>query len=281
MAPIFNIHALNTQLNDLIAEFDSVERRAHDPVDLVWNYTDAEDQEVVALITSCLAYGRVELLKRAVADVLDKLGPHPAEFLRQVDTQSLPDVFEGFTYRMSKGADVADLLAGVAAQLHVYGSLEKAYLASSADSHLGRASDLVRSIRAGRIRQPVERGLRYLLPDPRDGSTCKRLHLFFRWVSRGPDTIDLGIWSHLSPADLIMPLDTHTSRLCRYIGLTERNTVDGKMADQVTASLRLLDANDPLRFDFALCHLGISRRCIHRRSDDHCPGCPIEEICML
>ncbi len=281
MSPIFNLNALNTQLNDLIEEFDSLERRAHDPVDLVWKYTSAEDQEVVALITSCLAYGRVALLKQAVADVLDRLGPHPAEFLQNVDTHCLPDLLDGFVYRMSKGVDVADLLAGISRQLHLHGSLEAAYLASSADTHLGRASDLVQAIRAGRIRQTVERGLKYLLPDPGDGSTCKRLHLFFRWVSRGPDTIDLGIWASLSPADLIMPLDTHTSRLCRYIGLTDRNTVDGKMANEVTASLRRLDAEDPLRFDFALCHLGISRRCIHQRSDDHCPGCPIEDICML
>lgn len=281
MTPTFNQNALRTQLNALIAEFDSIERRAHDPVDLVWNYTAPEDQEVVALITSCLAYGRVELLKRAVTDVLDRLGPHPAEFLQAIDAKYLPDLFEGFVYRMSKGADVADLLAGVARLLHQYGSLENAYLASSADTHLGRASDLVRAIRARRIRQTVERGLRYLLPDPDDGSTCKRLHLFFRWMSRGPDTIDLGIWSNLNPAELIMPLDTHTSRLCRYIGLTERSTIDGKMADEVTSSLRLLDAQDPLKFDFALCHLGISRRCIHRRSDLHCPGCPIEDICML
>lgn len=268
-------------LNDLITEFDSLERRAHDPVDLVWNYSAPEDQEVVALLTSCLAYGRVELLKRATSQILANLGPRPSQFLREVDHADLPVLLESFVYRMSRGADVADLLAGISHQLKTHGSLENAYLQSHAATHLGRASDFVQAIRAGRIRPNVERGLRYLLPDPADGSTCKRLHLFFRWVARGPDTIDLGIWQSLKPADLMMPLDTHTSRLCRYIGLTSRSSVDGKMAEEVTNSLRQLDPIDPLRFDFALCHLGISRRCIHRRSPDHCPGCPIEAICTL
>jgi uncharacterized protein (TIGR02757 family) len=78
-----------------------------------------------------------------------------------------------------------------------------------------------------------------------------------------------------------MPLDTHTSRICRYIGLTDRKSVDGKTARQVTDALRELDPDDPIKYDFAICHLGISESCIHERSEEHCPDCPLESICRL
>jgi uncharacterized protein (TIGR02757 family) len=186
-----------------------------------------------------------------------------------------------FVYRMTRGEDVVDLLAGIHAVRDEYGSLEQAYASAPADDHLGRASHFVGELRAGRARDEFTRGLRYLLPDPADGSATKRLHLFFRWMGRGPDGIDLGLWSSLDPADLVMPLDTHTSRLCRYIGLTDRKSADLKAALEVTESLRMMDLDDPLKYDFPLCHLGISGGCIHRRSEEHCPTCPIESVCTL
>jgi len=78
-----------------------------------------------------------------------------------------------------------------------------------------------------------------------------------------------------------MPLDTHTARICRYLGLTDRKTNDLKSAVEITESLKLMDPNDPLRFDFAICHLGISKGCVHKRTLEHCPSCPINDVCTL
>ena len=272
---------LKPPLEGFLEGFDYLAHRRNDPVELVWEYTHDEDREVVALLSSCLAYGRVELLKQSIRKVLDVLGPHPARAIRRFDRSRIADELDGFVYRMSRDVDVLDLLSGMSAALDEFGSLEALYASSDASDHLERASAFVQYLRRHRIREELERGCRYLLPDPADGSSCKRLHLFFRWVGRGPDGVDLGIWSSPRPDELLMPLDTHTSRLCRYIGLTDRKTVDGKMAREVTDSLARLDPDDPLRFDFALCHLGISQSCIHERSDQHCPTCPIETICEL
>lgn len=272
---------LKVTLERFLENFDYLGHRRNDPVELVWDYSHDEDREVVALLSSCLAYGRVEVLKRSIRELLEILGPHPALAVRRFDRARLTDELDGFVYRMSRAPDVLDLLSGISAALREHGSLEALYGSSGASSHLERASDFVQYLRRHRLRQDLERGFRYLVPDPADGSSCKRLHLFFRWVGRGPDGVDLGLWSSPRADELIMPLDTHTSRLCRYVGLTDRKTVDGKMAREVTDSLALLDPQDPLRFDFALCHLGISQSCIHERSDEHCPTCPIEAICEL
>lgn len=276
---------LKPVLEELLKDCDYVGRRSHDPVEFAWNYADPLDQEFVALLSSCLAYGRVTLLKPAIKRVLDILGDRPSLALDTFGLDALKTELDGFVYRMSKGADVLDLICAMSALQQEFGSLEAAYQApqtgSHSSAHLDLASQFVRRLRSKRTRPTLTRGYRYLLPDPADGSTCKRLLLFFRWMGRGPDGIDLGLWESLSPGELIMPLDTHTSRMCRYLGLSERNSIDLKAALEVTDSLKLMDSEDPLKYDFALCHLGISGSCIHKRSEEHCPQCPIESICAL
>ncbi len=267
-------------LDHLLHERTPRIERQRDPVEIVWRYPRPADREVVALVASTLAYGRVDLLKDAIERALAPLGPHPARRLRQ-DPVDAGEPLDEFVYRMSRGPDLADLYCALGRHLQEYGSLEASYAASSGETHLERASDFVTRLRRARRREPLERGFRYLLPDPADGSACKRLHLFFRWVGRGPDGVDLGLWNRLEASELMMPLDTHTGRICRYIGLLDRKSIDGKAVRQVTRRLRELDCDDPIKYDFALCHLGISESCIHERSEQHCPSCPIEPVCTL
>jgi uncharacterized protein (TIGR02757 family) len=267
-------------LDALLEDIDYLERREADPIGLVHRFEDDRDREVAALIASSLAYGRVSLLRQAIGEVFDVLGDRPARLLQDVAPGQLSEPLDGFVYRMSRGPDLVDLLWAIGEALRQYDTLEALY-ASGDGSHLQRASHLVQFLRGARLRAPLTRGFRYLLPDPADGSATKRLHMFFRWMVRGPDTIDFGIWDAATPDELVIPLDTHTSRLCRYLGLTQRKTANLRTAIEVTDALRAIDPDDPLRYDFALAHLGISGRCVHRRSPEHCPGCPIELVCQL
>lgn len=267
-------------LEDVVDSTDLVARRDNDPVGIVHGYDDPADQEVAALVASSLAYGQVAVLREAVREVLAVLGAAPARALLRPEIDRWSDDLSDFVYRMTRGPDVIDLFVATGSVLREHGSLHGCYLAEDG-THLDRASHLVQTLRRSGHRPDVSRGFRYLIPDPADGSTTKRLHMFFRWMVRGPDAIDLGLWDDVSPADLLMPLDTHTSRICRYLGLTSRASTDRKTAEQVTAALRVMRPADPLYFDFALAHLGISKRCIHRRSPDHCPGCALEPVCGL
>ena len=272
------IRRLRAQLDPMLERFDYLAHRAQDPVELVWRYEDPRDQELAALVASGLAYGRVALVRDAVRRALDPLGPRPAQRLAQLEPEELEALYHDFVYRMTRGPDLVCLLRGAQRVAHEAGSLDAAYGLSPGHDHVARASAWVKRLWG---RQPPSRGLRYLLPDPGDGGASKRLHLFFRWVTRGPDAVDLGIWRSLEASSLLMPLDTHTARICAYLGLTTRKSVDGKMVEQISQALRQLDAQDPLKYDFALCHLGISKSCIHRRSEEHCPSCPLEPVCVL
>jgi uncharacterized protein (TIGR02757 family) len=280
---------LKALLEETIASCSLLERRDRDPVGIVHEYETCADREVAAIFASCLAYGRVDLLRSAIRRALKPLGPAPATFLRETTPEAILKLWPDFIYRMTRGADLVDLATAIAETLRDHGTLEAAYLHGAPtdlpikdrDLHLRQASTFVTELRNRRLRSDLHRGFRYLLPDPADGSACKRLHLFFRWMARGPDPIDLGLWSSLAPSALVMPLDTHTSRLCRYLGLLDRKSVDQKAAVEVARRLAVLDASDPLRYDFALCHLGISGRCIHRWCPERCPECPIQAGCVI
>lgn len=272
-------HRLRRYLEELLEAHDPDRHLAQDPVRVVHQYEGHADREVAGLIAACLAYGQVDKVIDAADRALAPLGSSPAETLRR--RRDWRGALENFNYRMTDDDALADLYAAISTTLSTEGSLEELYRNISTDDHRTTASQFVRRLRDRRLRDDLARGFRYLLPDPADGSACKRLHLYFRWMGRAPGPIDPGVWTAIRPRQLRMPLDTHTSRLCRYIGLTDRKSVDGKAVEDVTDSLRQLDPEDPIRYDFALAHLGIADDCIHERSEEHCPGCPIEAICTL
>jgi uncharacterized protein (TIGR02757 family) len=121
----------------------------------------------------------------------------------------------------------------------------------------------------GRNRQPG--GLTFF-PALKKGSACKRLNLFLRWMVRDRD-IDTGVWNEVLPSQLIIPLDTHIARISRCLGLTTRTSSDWKTAKEVTRSLKRYDPHDPLKYDFALCHQGISGLCKGKGVIKICKNC--------
>jgi endonuclease III len=96
---------------------------------------------------------------------------------------------------------------------------------------------------------------------------------------RGPDGVDLGVWRGVPPAALVVPLDTHVHRVARALGLTRRRDASWRTAEEITAGLRRIDPDDPVRFDFALCHLGMSGRCPARRDPARCAECVLAAEC--
>ncbi|MBW2258057.1 MAG: DUF2400 family protein, partial [Deltaproteobacteria bacterium] len=127
----------------------------------------------------------------------------------------------------------------------------------------------------------LPRGFRTFLPSPTGGSACKRWNMFLRWMVRPPtEGIDLGLWDSLPPSALVVPLDTHVLRIARLVGLTRRRDGSWRTAAEITANLRLLDPDDPVRFDFALAHLGISGACKGRRDEAVCSACPLRPVCV-
>jgi uncharacterized protein (TIGR02757 family) len=238
------------------------------------------------MIAALLAYGRVDLVCRTVGWVLDRMGPSPHAFLL-AGAHRRPRWGAGFRYRFNSRRDLLGLFDAMSAALRRSGSL-----GASLGEHRARSKDLegalvtwVSQLRADAAASatavsPRSRGLLFLLPDPARGGPCKRWRLYLRWMVRPQDGTDVGAWSGIfARSELVLPLDTHWIRIGRRLGLTRRRTPDGKMAREITEALRQVHPEDPLRYDYPVCHLGISGFCPPRLKPDSCSRCPLRRIC--
>ena len=273
------------RLESLYKAFDHV-TSATDPVHIVRRFSAPEDREIVGFCAAGLAFGRVASVLQSIESLLVVMGPHPARFVRDFDPARERDRLAPLVHRWIRGRDLLALLLILQRMLRESGSIEAFFLEGDdpAQPHVGAALDsfssraLATDLREAYGRRvPKQRGVSYFFPRPSAGSACKRLNLFLRWMVRR-DEIDLGVWTHLSPARLIVPLDTHVIRLGRCLRLTRYTSPGWKMASEITASLRNVDAVDPVRYDFALCHVGMMNACGFGKPQRD-SQCPLKGLC--
>ena len=251
-----------------------------DPVEFPRRYRNRLDREAAAFLTAGLSYGAVPQIRRSVSNLLERLGPGLSATLRNSSQAALTRRLRGFVHRWSRGPDVAGVAGTVGKIQRRWVSLENFFREGDpgGEDLIQAASSFSR--RAFALAGPkAGRGVEWFFPDPGRGSASKRLFLFLRWMVRPDDGVDLGVWKSLSPSRLIIPLDTHLYRIGWGLRLTRRKTPDLEAALEITRNLRTLDPQDPTRFDFALCRLGILNRCSGRAGKAFRKTCPLYGLC--
>lgn len=269
---------LRQRLDALVATFD-LRTIEPDPLQLVLRYREARDQEVAGLIAAAFAYGRADIIVSNIGAVLEKMTPSPYRYLQSFQEREAAQRFVGFAHRFHKTPDLVELLARLATAIREHDSLGVLFANGyrAADDDIGPA--LQRFTVALRGATP-SRALRYLLSSPEDGSACKRMNLYLRWMIRRTAP-DLGLWQFADPSKLLMPVDTHVHRIATFLGLNDRKTADWKAARALTDRLAEFDDADPVRYDFALCRLGILDLCSRRRREENCRVCMLRDVCRF
>lgn len=247
---------LEEALEHLYEKYNRHEFIHPDPLEFLYCYDNLRDREIAGLVASSLAYGRVSQILKSISIVLEKMAPSPSRFLEEASMKSLLHIFSDFKHRFTTGDELAVMLFGAKRIITKYGSLHacfKSSLGNETDTIRPALTSFVKELRAGFNAENNS-----LLPSPEKGSACKRLNLFLRWMVRN-DSVDPGGWDDVSPARLIVPLDTHLHRICLILGLTKRKQADMKTAIEITDSFRMINQHDPVRYDFALTRLGIRK----------------------
>jgi len=259
---------LRERLDELYRQYDH-RFVTPDPLEFVRAQASAADREVVGLLASALAFGTVGQIKASIGRVLLALGPRPAEAVLRLHPARFAARLASFKHRWSDGRDVACLLFFARQMLRGSGSIE-AFFAEGLDGSDGAMDAALRSFAAralaldhgglyGKGRLPPRAGVRYFFPSPAQGSACKRLNLYLRWMVRR-DGVDLGVWSSVSPASLVIPLDVHIYAISRRVRLTRYKSAGWAMAKDITRKLRRLDPRDPVKYDFALHRMGLWKK---------------------
>ena len=290
---------LHDRLDHLVATFDA-STITPDPLELVLRHRHPVDQEVAGLLAAAFAYGRADIVVRNVGRVLDAMTPAPFAYLQTLDANEANARFANFSHRFQKTPELVALLTRLSFAIRKHGTLGELFRKCYDDRDKDIGPALTRFVATilgqgtedrgprtegrprGRIAggRKVDDALRYLLTSPADGSACKRMNLYLRWMVRRTSP-DLGLWTFVDPAKLVVPLDTHVHRIATFLGLSRRTTPDWKAARALTDRLARFDPTDPVRYDFAICRLGILDLCSRTRRKENCDVCLLRDACRF
>ena len=240
-------------LEDLYTAYNRREFVHPDPLEFLYDYEKPRDREIVALIASSLAYGRVRQILKSVSAVLAWIGS-PSTFLHRATAESIHRDFADFRHRFTTGSEMAALFVGMKDVVKRYGSLKSCFLNGMNETDESVLPALSRFVDELAPAGDIEKNS--LLPRPERGSSCKRLNLFLRWMVRRDD-VDPGGWDEVGTARLIVPIDTHMHRVGRALSFTTRKQADMRAALEITEAFRSIVPEDPVRYDFVLTRLGI------------------------
>jgi len=265
-------------LEKLYKKYNRHELISPDPLQFVYHYSRPADMEIAAFLAAALAYGRVQQIEKSLKNLLTRMNDSPYEFVINFNKNKRKSL-KDFKHRFTTGDDISDLLVLFKEIITKYGSIEQYFIRNynTGDSNIIPAlthfCNSLLDLHAAGHKGKSARGLKYLLVNPADGSTCKRLNLFLRWMVRDDD-VDAGIWKTIDKAKLIVPVDVHMGRLCKILGLYNQNTVSLRTALEITESFAGIEPADPVKYDFALSRIGILENCTGRLRK----GC---ELCEL
>lgn len=247
--------AARATLDRLVARYERPAFIADDPVSVVHAFDDPPDQEVIGLYAALLAWGRRSVILAKMAELVERMGGWPDRFVRLFDPRRDAHRLDGFKHRTFSSADAVALTTALRAALDRHGSLGALFAAGLPPE----ADDIGPGIQAFSdtlLTIAPEAGVRTKhLARPSTGSACKRLAMYARWMTR-PGPVDLGLWDGVRPDQLVLPLDVHTGRQARRLGMLTRATDDWRAVQEVTDVCRALCPEDPARYDYALFGLG-------------------------
>ncbi len=234
-------------------------------MEFVHRCRDIKDKEIAGFLASQFAYGKIDLIKKFLAELFDRMGKSPYDFIKAGYFSAL----KGLYYRFQKEEEiirlfqvlkmVLDEFGGIGSMInHFYEGDTREALWKARSHLLGNGDDLI-----------------FFFPKPLKSNPLKRWNLYFRWMVR-KDSVDLGLWMFIDKKDLVIPLDTHIFKIGRCLGWTASKTQTYKAAKEITEALKRFSPDDPLKYDLFLCHrVGIGAGCVGRRS----PSCA--EKCLI
>ncbi len=251
------------------AEKDLCKITGNDPVEFVHRYHEKEDIEIAGFLASQFAYGSIKVFRRFLEDLFGRMGSHPGAFVTAGDFSG----FGGLYYRFQKEDDLYLLFGCLKNIMDGFGGIG----AMVEQYYRGDVREMIFNIRRWLFREDDKR-LTFFFPRPSNVNPLKRWNLYLRWMVR-KDDIDRGLWQFIDKGSLTIPLDTHLFKIGRCLGWTKRNSQSWGAAREITEALKKFSADDPLKYDFFLCHrVGIAAGCTGKRQSKCKEACLIHEV---
>lgn len=252
------ILALKPYLDDWVSRIEKPEYIDDDPVQFMHAFGDKEDRLLAGFFAALMAWGRRDIVIAKVNGLLERMDHQPAEFIRNF-SDSEADVFQGFKHRTFKSVDIYWMVKILSSIESKYDSFEQFWgycyqIAKQKDLEL--ISVFHEEFFA--IHPEAAHRTRKHISDSAKNSSCKRLYLFLKWAIRKNSPVDTGIMNFMPASELMIPLDVHVGRQARALGLLGRKYNDWKAVKELTRKMKVLEPEDPTKYDYALFGIGVS-----------------------
>jgi TIGR02757 family protein len=248
---------LKTFLDEKADHYNNVSFIENDPIAIPHSFSIKRDREIMGFFSAMLAWGQRKTILSKCRELAARFGNEPYRFVMEHSDGDLENLL-GFRHRTFNDTDLLYFVDFFKRHYAVHDSLEEAFLSNGTfrsieDSLIGFERTFFGHPDApGRTRKHVA--------TPARNSACKRLNMFLRWMVRKDDKgVDFGLWERIPQSALICPIDLHVDRTARRLGLIIRKQTDWKTAVELTENLRLLDSDDPVKYDFALFGLSVDQ----------------------
>lgn len=226
-----------------------------DPIAIPHQFTTKEDIEIMGLLMATIAWGNRKSILKSGERLVEIMGGEPYYFVQNYDENITPDYH--FVHRTFQTEDLHFFISALHRLYKDLGTMEKAF---QPNHKLPGALGRIISFRDYLLQTNHAARAQKHLSNPLKNSAAKRLNMFLRWMVRSDDHgVDFGIWKNISPRELYLPLDVHTGNVARKLNMLHRKQNDLKALEEIMVTLRKLDPDDPVKYDFALFGLGVHK----------------------
>jgi uncharacterized protein (TIGR02757 family) len=237
-------------------------RISPDPLQFLHLFSEENEIEAMGFIASVFAYGNVMQILKVLSSIIVLAKNKPYSFILNFNKKDSAKL-SGLKHRFYTGKDINTFFLLLKKIYSDYDSIKNLFLKgyNPEEKNLKSAVSVFSGSCLGIIKEMGEvksNGLKFMFSLPELGSACKRMNLFLRWMVR-KDDLDFGLWNEIPTNKLLIPVDTHVARICRSLRLTKRKNVSWKMAEEITENLKKFDPEDPVKYDFAICHIGMRK----------------------
>lgn len=248
------ISDLKSFLDEKVELYNNPNFIESDPIQIPHGFSLKEDIEIAGFLSATIAWGNRKMIINNSKKMMDLMGNSPYDFVMNHQDYQL-EKLESFVHRTFNGKDFTTFIKGLQNIYTNYNGLEAVFAKNQEEDSMQKSISEFKKLFFEVDHQ--NRAQKHI-SDPMNNSAAKRINMFLRWMVRDDKKgVDFGIWKTISASKLSCPLDVHSGNVARKLELLSRKQNDGKALAELDANLRLLDKNDPVKYDFALFGLGV------------------------
>lgn len=241
-------------LNEKVLQYNQPLFIETDPIQIPHQFSIKEDIEIAGFLAATIAWGKRSMIISSANKLMNLMGNAPFDFVMNASEDDYTKLLD-FKYRTFQSTDLLFFLRSLRNIYENHGGLEQVF---TEGFRLGGSKEAIMHFRDVFFDLPHELRTQKHVSNPGRGAAAKRINMYLRWMARQDQKgVDFGLWKHISPSQLSCPLDVHSGRVARKLGLLHRKQDDWKAVDELDASLKQLNWADPSVYDFALFGLGI------------------------